>query len=217
VRAYVITLMDVPESVAVAERCIASGAEFDVDVEKHKATTPDDEYCTARGIEEAFDIRGFSALGFEGNHYSRRLPCMATFYSHAFLWMTSMLGVGPILILEHDAVFRAPLPDIPADVDFCNFGHPSFGKFETPPDGFGPLVSKRYMPGAHAYYVTPKGAEMLLAKAATEAEPTDVYLNIDRFPFLMEYHPWPVVCDDSFSTIQKELGCRAKHNEVKPL
>ena len=54
-------------------------------------------------------------------------------------------------------------------------------------------------------------------KAATEAEPTDVYLNLDRFPFITEFYPWPIECRDSFSTIQRELGCRAKHNEVKPL
>jgi hypothetical protein len=35
------------------------------------------------------------------------------------------------------------------------------------------------------------------------------------FPWLEEYYPWPVVVDDSFSTIQNQQGCLAKHNYAK--
>ena len=44
------------------------------------------------------------------------------------------------------------------------------------------------------------------------ARPTDVFLNIESFPWLEEYYPWPVKADDSFTTIQNEFGCYAKHN-----
>jgi len=42
--------------------------------------------------------------------------------------------------------------------------------------------------------------------------PTDVYLNIENFDFLEEYYPWVFRVNESFSTIQKEAGCRAKHS-----
>ena len=48
-----------------------------------------------------------------------------------------------------------------------------------------------------------------------EAEPADVFINKKRFPWMTEYYPWPVVCDDSFSTIQNQAGCVAKHNKVE--
>ena len=71
--------------------------------------------------------------------------------------------------------------------------------------------SKPYFPGAHAYRVNKTGADLLI-NGIKNAKPTDVYLNKHLFPWLEEYHPWPVACKDSFTTIQKEAGCLAKHN-----
>ena len=75
-----------------------------------------------------------------------------------------------------------------------------------------PLTSKRYFPGAHAYRLRPTGAEKLIAQAKIYAQPTDIYLNVDTFPLLQEYYPWPVEARDTFTTIQKTKGCLAKHN-----
>ena len=36
-------------------------------------------------------------------------------------------------------------------------------------------------------------------------------MNVNNFPNLEEYYPWPVEARDSFSTIQKKEGCLAKH------
>ena len=47
------------------------------------------------------------------------------------------------------------------------------------------------------------------------ARPTDIYLNINQFPWLEEYYPWPVEAKDTFSTIQHEGGCSAKHGYDK--
>ena len=77
--------------------------------------------------------------------------------------------------------------------------------------GVGPLSSKRYFPGAHAYRLKPIGAKTLLSRVQTDARPTDIYLNVDCFPWLEEYYPWPVVVKESFTTIQKLEGCVAKH------
>jgi GR25 family glycosyltransferase involved in LPS biosynthesis len=207
-RAFVITIMDMPQSVEVAQRCIDSGAEFGVKVEMAEACTPADM------LRRWF--RDWDMSGFDDNPYSRQGPCMAAFSSHAASWFCCAEWVEDVLILEHDAVFVAPLPDLRGVSGVCNLGKPSFGEFKTPPDGLGPLVSKPYFGGAHGYYVTPHGAEQLLARARTDACPTDVFLSLARFPWLTEYHPWPIVCDDSFSTIQKARGCEAKHNKVTP-
>jgi hypothetical protein len=195
------------ESQRASQRCIASGKAHGVLViGTWSAVTPGDD-CWA-----------FSNLlgdGFEDNPYSRRDPCVATFMSHYSLWAHCVATDKPILILEHDAIFKAPLPDLSDFEGLVNLGRPSFGKFKTPKDGFGPLTSKPYLPGAHAYYVTPGAAAELLEKAKTEACPTDVFLSLDRFPWLTEYFPWPIVCEDTFTTIQKAAGCKAKHRRVE--
>ena len=54
--------------------------------------------------------------------------------------------------------------------------------------------------------------ELVETAKSGKAIPTDVYLNLDLFPFLEEYYPWPVEAQDSFSTIQNTNGCLAKHN-----
>jgi len=41
---------------------------------------------------------------------------------------------------------------------------------------------------------------------------TDIFLNLDWFPWLQEYYPWPVEARDNFTTIQNQTGCLAKHN-----
>ena len=214
-KAYVITILQNPRSVAIANRCIQSGAEHGVTVEHYPAVTPDDD-PEALFARRGFPITGGRRWGLASGDkeaYSRWRPVLACFLSHASIWARG----EECLILEHDAVFRAPLPDLSKQRGVCNLGKPSFGKFSTPVDGFGMLVSKPYFGGAHGYHVHPKGAEELIRVAHRATAPTDVFLHSQRFPWLTEYHPWPIVCDDSFSTIQLAAGCRAKHQEVKPI
>ena len=56
---------------------------------------------------------------------------------------------------------------------------------------------------------------MFMQQARQEAKPTDVFLNIDTFPFLEEHYPWLVEAQDSFTTIQNSNGIAAKHNKVE--
>ena len=77
------------------------------------------------------------------------------------------------------------------------------------------LISKQYLPGAHAYGITPKGARAIIEQTIFNAGPTDVFLNNRLFTWLEEYYPWPVKCNDEFTTIQNETGCLAKHNYGK--
>lgn len=217
-KAHVITLMDMPRSVEVAERCIESGARFKTKVEHFHAFTPKDK-PEALMRERGFPFKDGRMWGNGSSNktpFARRDCALACFLSHSAIWALAAKDTTPYLILEHDAVFVARIPGPDMFHGVCNIGHPSFGAYETPEDGMGPLVSKRYFPGAHGYVVTPRGAKDLLARARIETAPTDVFLHRLRFPWLTEFYPWPIVCDDTFSTIQLDAGCKAKHNEVTP-
>ena len=204
-KAYVITIMDNIRSVQVADRCIKSGKKFNLDIQKFEAITPrsnPSKILAERGINPA----GFTEI------YSRTPNCMSAFLSHHTLWQKAIDENENILILEHDAVIKDYIPEVPF-TGCISLGKPSYGKFNTPPViGVNSLTSKKYFPGAHAYIVSPYGAKKLIAHAKENARPTDVFLNIDSFPFLQEYYPWPVEVNDSFSTIQNQIGCIAKHN-----
>ena len=64
--------------------------------------------------------------------------------------------------------------------------------------------------------VTPKGAKKLVNEAKNGfPRTTDLFLNLDYFPWLQEYYPWTTKVDESFTTIQAELGTKAKHQKVE--
>jgi|TARA_R110000851_G_scaffold117828_1_gene244815 GR25 family glycosyltransferase involved in LPS biosynthesis len=206
-KAHVITIQDMDESVEVAERCIQSAEKFGTKVEFFKATMPKDD-PGAIFKKERLSPRYFSTK------FSRRENVLSCFLSHYFSWWKCLKDNEATLILEHDAVFTAPIPRILQGIDtydIINFGKPSYGKYDIPKSGLGPLVSKRYLPGAHAYMITPKAAEILITEARLKAEAADIFISRGRF-HIGEYFPWPVEVDDTFSTVQHEIGCRAKHN-----
>jgi len=203
---YVITIKDNPGSVNVAERCIKSGARNGMLIETFDAITPTNTDIYELAKKEGIDIGGFK------EQYSRLDNCIAAFLSHYSLWKLAVETSSPITIFEHDAVVVNNINSELIPNVAVNLGAPSYGKFNTPNLGVGPLVSKPYFPGAHAYRVSYKGAEQLIYQAKREAKPTDIFLNIHTFPGLQEKYPWPVECKDNFTTIQNERGCLAKHN-----
>lgn len=203
----VITLSGVPESVEASRRCIASAQSYGLEAHVWEA-------MPASAGREFFEQRGWPTEKFTRNRYSRPDPCMACFASHATLWALCEAQGEPIIVCEHDAVFVRPLPPIGASYA-VNLGRPSFGRFKTPPCGVGPLVSKPHFPGAHCYLLRPQGAREFLRLAKTEAEPTDVFLSMARFPWLREAYPWVAECHEEITTIQREEGCKAKHRPVR--
>lgn len=210
-KSYVITIMDMPESVQAAERCIASMPEFNV--QKFRAITPKDnpeELARRSGI----DLSWFMQL--DGGKFSRMRRCVAAFMSHYTLWKMCADGNEEFQIFEHDAVRVGNLPMHIQHSGTLTIGAPSYGTFETPTKfGVQKLMHKRYFGGAHAYRMKPEAAQTIVAYASEYAAATDVYLSSDFFPWLEEYYPWPVIVKDSFSTIQKEGGCVAKHGYNK--
>lgn len=209
-KAFVITIIDNEKSVEQSNRCIESCKKYGLGVEKFPAITP-----RHKDFYDLVKKHKLVVNNFE-NKWSRSENAMALFLSMTHLWEYSVDNSEDVLILEHDAVMTGPLPPT-LPFDKCmTLGKPSYGKFNTPTKlGVGPLVQKQYFGGAHAYVVSPKGASELIRGIPTHSMPADVYLNTTHFPWLQEYYPWVFEARDSFSTIQKEEGCIAKHNYGK--
>lgn len=206
-KAYVITILDNDLSVKSAEKCIRSAKRYGQEVSMWPAVTPNHP-----NFESLQEVLGVVPERFDSK-WSRRDNAIACFLSMAGLWTHAVETNENILILEHDAHMIGRLPWNFKFDKVCTLGQPSFGKFNTPTAiGTGPLVQKTYFGGAHAYAVSPAGAQILLDSIAEKCMPTDVYLNIENFDFLEEYYPWAFRVNESFSTIQKEAGCRAKHS-----
>lgn len=204
--AFVITIMDNEKSVAAAQRCIKHGARHGFDIEHWEATTPRDDILE---MAEKYKIR---TEPFELNKFSRFKPCLSTFLSHHSLWKYCAESGEEITVFEHDVVFLQPKPAYIPYTHMINIGQPSYGDWKTPPKlGVNQLTSKSYFPGAHAYMLKPSGAKRLLDQATVTAKPTDLFLNIKDMPWLQEYNPFIAMVQDTFSTIQREDGCIAKH------
>ena len=204
-RAYVITIADNPKSQQVANRCVESGKKVGLTISKFAGFTPKDD------LSAVLTMEGINTSGFH-SEYSNYANVVAAFFGHYHLWKLSVAMNEIIFIFEHDAVITGDLPNMAFD-KVVNMGKPSYGNYNTPTTlGIQPLVHKPYFGGAHAYMVAPEGAKLLIEKAKTDAGPTDVFLNVHNFPWLQEYYPWIAEAQDSFTTIQKEKGCLAKHN-----
>lgn len=204
-KAFVITIKDNPKSVEVAKRCIKSGSANGLTIEMFDAITPNDEPV------ELLETKGIAPNSFD-EKYSRNLNCISAFLSHYSLWEKCVKDNQTYVIFEHDAVMIDRIPSTTFRY-VMNIGAPSYGKFIQPRHlGVGPLTTKKYFPGAHAYMVTPAGAKLLVENAPMYARPTDVYLNLETFPWLQEWYPFVAEARDTFTTIQVEEGCLAKHN-----
>lgn len=210
-KGYVVTLLQLPESVKMAERCVASGKQFNVDVEIFPAVYKD------VAIEE-LNKEGLKQVQYDQS-YSNTGAVFGNFVSQYRIWKKIVLSNEPGIVLEHDAVFTTTIPDLTNKGDIINLGKPSYGRFFTKDKpGVYPMFSKEggYIPGAHGYYLTPYGAQQLVDKALEiGASPCDLYLNKEVFPDIKELYPWIIEAHDEFSTIQNAKGCKAKHNYNK--
>ena len=205
-KAYVLTIMDNDKSVEVAKRCVGSAQLRGTEVEMFPAITPKDDPV------KLLESKGIDPKAFD-EVYSRNLNCIAAFLSHHSLWEKCAKGNENFVIFEHDAFVHSPIPVNAKFAYVMNIGQPSYGSYNTPSVlGVNPLTTKKYFGGAHAYMVTPAGAKLLVENAPLYARPTDIYMNLTTFPWLQEYYPFVADARDSFTTIQVERGCTAKHN-----
>lgn len=209
-KSFVITIEDNHLSQQAADRCIASAKRYGIKVEKFPAITPRDPSFDTMVKDAKLRTENFAS------GHSRLENALACFLSHRALWQLSVDTKQDVMILEHDAIFVGRIPALFGFHKCITIGQPSYGKYYTPKTlGTQPLAQMEYFKGAHSYIVRPSGAKDLLSMVEDYSRPTDVYLNIMNFPWLEEYYPWPVRVDDSFSTIQMQQGCLAKHNYPK--
>ena len=211
---FVITIQNLAESRKAAQRCIDSAGEFGYHATEWTATTPADKPL------EILKARGWRTSTFTENRYSRPEPAAACFLSHASLWNYCQKTRQTIIIAEHDCVFTRPFPTEllgQSNPWACNLAKPSYGRWKQPTCGLSSMQHKpvpHYMGGATCYLVRPPAAHEFL-RQATAAEPTDVYLNLMRFPFLRDFFPWLAEARPEISTVQREAGCAAKSDTVR--
>lgn len=220
-KGYVVTILEMPDSVRVAERCVESGKQFNIEVEIFPAVFKDVAMTELKKeqlfIPEVEEER--KLLPSYNRKESNRNAVLGNFISQYRIWKKILDSKEPGIVLEHDAVFIDSVPDLKGQGDIINIGKPSYGGFKTKDkQGVYPMFSKPggYIPGAHGYYVTPTGAEQLISKAKKYgASPCDLYLNSKMFPDIKEIWPQVVEARDEFTTIQNERGCGAKHSYLK--
>lgn len=204
---FIIVIEDLPDSVSSAERCFNSNKTKHLSLNYFKAITPKDNPLSILK-EEKIKTDRFSSS------FSQLEPSYSCFLSHYYLWKKCVEINEPIVILEHDAFFVHSLNFTRIDNNDCvNLGRPSYGDFFEQRPGIHPLFSKEHFPGTHGYLIGPDAANNFIEYAQKRgARNIDLFLNKYSFPFLKEIYPWPIIANDTFSTIQKIDGCRSKHN-----
>ncbi len=189
-----------PQSVEAAKRCVDSAKKFGVDVKIFEATTK---------VEAGKRLSEFGLQWTWKKKIKSDIDAVwGCFLSHYRLWKKSIELGEAILVLEHDAILSAAIPDVLFD-SVMNVGKPSWGKdrVDRGLSGIYPLSTKKLL-GTHGYLVSPDGAKKLIDFAHDNGiAPADEYMNRKSFPFIQEWIPHPVFAKDDFSSIQNtDLG-----------
>jgi len=119
VNAYVIYIPGNSYSEECAERCVKSGAAYGVDVQRFGGVTQDEaqDLLDEMGLIWSWPWSGSSKCARTGlvrtayrtKNMGARIGCSL---SHFLLWRLCQIEGAPIIILEHDAVFINPLPEL---------------------------------------------------------------------------------------------------------
>ena len=203
-------------------RCIETGVEFGVDVEKFQAVSGarGERVMAAHGLKWTW-AKGNTApsncplTGLMQHPYGKLAPKIGCSMSHYLLWERCVITDEPILILEHDAVFLRTLPDI----DFkgiCQINDP----LGATPHGLrwhnemvkrGPGVFQKTkvmsglqpdgLAGNSAYLIKPFAAASLMATfKRLGVWPNDATMCIQLFPYLQELYPFVTRVEQTIST-----------------
>ncbi len=229
-KAYVITLEDNQYSEQCTDRCIQSARNFGVEVEKFygvdeihaqqimkfhnlKWTWADNN--TQNTICPLSGMKQFPYKNKRGKlaKLKRKIGCSM---SHFLLWTRCVETDTPMLILEHDAVFIRPLPEIEFK-GICQINDPTGatpkGKWwadQMKARGEGvfrkTIIQKDFtipdgLAGNSAYLIKPwAAAELIDAFNEYGVWPNDATMNRQFFPYLEEYYPFVTVVKQSQST-----------------
>ncbi len=212
-KAFVITLRGFHYSEKGADRCIATAAKQGVVVEKFDAVTKG----AARDVMDAHELfwtwpvvapntcpfTGLKRHLYPPGDANARLGCAM---SHFLLWKRCVEIGEPIIILEHDAVFLCPLPELPADFGAIMLNNPAkatpkggWWKQQIEAKGFGvhpkTVVFEDGRPdglaGNSAYVISPKAAQRCAALySQVGVWPNDATLCRQLVDGLMEVYPF---------------------------
>ena len=201
---FLIAIPSVSKSKEAAERCIRSAKQHGED--HNLEIMPAITRFQARNFFIQHDLTWASGLSCE---YRNRLAQMGCFSSHFKLWLRCMELGKPIVILEHDAVFKTPIPPLRFK-HVIMLGTPQPTTIKNSPlycdmvDTFE--EGENYYPssfllGAHAYAIKPEGARKLVEAARKEPLlPVDCFIR-KKYVDILAYEPYPTYLDERFTSI----------------
>ena len=186
-KAFVITLSRVPESLATAQQALVKLNEYGLSAQLWEGTY-------GHEVESIFAREGrvLNPISFKGvpvdDQYralSSRLGVMGCFHSHYRLWKHCLQLGEPILIFEDDVMLQRPYHPVSwRDVILLATGKKVHEqdyyreKLENPVDP--PMAVKpkgKVMPGAVGYGLTPRGARKLTTYYEKTYLPADNAMN----------------------------------------
>ncbi len=203
---YIVTLPDIPESLAGAEQCIRTaerfgeqeGMEIFPGIDKHHS----EEFFRNHGLTWSYPHQCISR---ELTSHSE----MGCFASHYLLWKKCVELGEPIMILEDDVKFHAPVPALRFRefIHLCKLIHRRPGRthvLHKLPLSFREVYYPlRASIGTWAYGISPIGASKLLRSAQEAAvRPADNFITPSKLHMLF-YRPHPLTTSYHFSSIQK--------------
>ena len=228
-KARVITISGHGYSEVSSLECVQTGRDHGVEVAVFDAVTPDTvlaemaahrlQWSWANGnvSDSVCPHTGLQHFPYRTRDIRRKMACAM---SHYLLWRECAAQDDIYLILEHDARFVRPMPDI----DFygaCQINDPRRGghrgawhsdvMIQRGSQGVHPLTAKQpahsLIPdgfsGNSAYLVKPWAAqEFVNAYHRLGVWPNDAMVCLQLFPWLEEYFPFVTVIDQQESTTQ---------------
>jgi len=218
-KTFVITIMDLPESIDSAITTANTCSLYGLSAELFPATVPEDN-----PTEIIHRILGreisTNVLRLE-DRMDRVLSCLAS-QMRLWEWCACDKNSEDFLILEHDARMIAPMPDIEVD-GVISLGKPSFNEEQHSThswkDGINILEGQhRHFYGNHAILMSPAGAKEVLERMRDPSlrflHPADLLMkpSIMGEGLLKEYYPFPFDVEEKFTTVQGDRGTSIKNN-----
>ena len=208
---FIITLMNIPLSEAATERCIQSARQHG-----------EEQQLEIMPAIDKFNAQKFftrHSLTYDTNAAcSNPLPGMGCFSSHFKLWLHCIELNEEIVVLEHDAVFKAPIPALRFQ-HVIVLGKPCFKHCERVLSFINPRKKKgnthdqvaikgreilypwNFLMGTHAYAIKPEGAYLLVEAAKRELLPPVDHFMRKKHIDILYYDPYIVDLDNRFSSI----------------
>ena len=199
-----ITLTDMPASVSMAKHCIESAKQHGED----------------HNLEILPAVSKFESRSFFIRHHltwcrnsktADSLAKMGCFASHFKIWLRCMDLGEPVIALEHDAVFHAPIPTLKFRHVFM-LGAPGYETWFHPCDKKITDYPNDLLVGSHAYAITPEGAHRLVKAAKEELLfPVDLFIRKELVSILY-YTPYPIGFDNTWGSSIRFPESKDKEN-----